>query len=105
MATANFLMKAGISRAGGFGFSLAGLLGLLRQPAFDGGFLLSGCAALMWFQLLSTQRLSTCYPLFVGLTYLLMTLGALYLFREELSAQKLAGLGAIVFGIALVARS
>ena len=105
MATPNFLMKAGISRAGGFGFSLGGLFGLLRQPAFDGGFLLSGFAALMWFRLLSTQRLSTCYPLFVGLTYLLMTLGALYLFREKLSAQKLAGLGAIVLGIALVARS
>jgi multidrug transporter EmrE-like cation transporter len=104
MAVANFLMKSGIGEAGGFALSLSGLLGLVRQGKFVAGFLLSGIAALMWFRILATQKLSTCYPLFVSLTYTLITVGAFYFFHEKMSLQKLAGLGAIVAGIVVVAR-
>ena len=104
MAVANVLMKNGIAAAGGFLPSLAALLRLLRQPMFVSGFLLSGVAALMWFRILATQKLSTCYPLFVGLTYSLLTLGAFYFLHEKISLQKLAGLAAIVAGITAVAR-
>jgi len=104
MAVANFLMKKGIMVAGGFAPSLGGVMKLAAQPAFVAGFLLSGIAALMWFQILSTQKLSTAYPLFVSLTYLLITLGAFYFLHEQISFQKLAGLVAIVAGITAVAR-
>ena len=104
MAAANFLMKSGISEAGGFALSVSDLLRLARQPRFVAGFLLSGIAALIWFRILATQKLSTCYPLFVGLTYSLITVGAFYFFHEKISVQKLAGLGAIVAGIVAVAR-
>ena len=104
MAVANLLMKTGITAAGGFTPSLAALLRLGQQPTFAYGFLLSGIAALMWFQILATQKLSTCYPLFVSLTYSLITLGAFYFFHERISWQKLGGLVAIVAGITAVAR-
>ena len=104
MAVANVLMKTGIARTGGFGPSLGALLNLLREPAFVGGFLLSGIAALMWFRILSTQKLSTCYPLFVSLTYTLITVGAFYFLHEKISTQKLIGLLIIVAGITTVAR-
>ena len=104
MAVANVLMTNGIAQAGGFTPSIAALFSLLRQPAFVGGFLLSGIAALMWFRILATQKLSTCYPLFVSLTYALITIGAFYLLHEKISAQKLFGLLIIIIGITTVAR-
>jgi small multidrug resistance pump len=104
MALANLLMKNGITAAGGFAPSLAGLRGLAQQLQFVCGFLLSGVAALMWFRILATQKLSTCYPLFVSLTYSLITLAAFYFLHERISLQKLAGLVAIIVGITAVAR-
>ena len=104
MAVANVLMKNGIAQAGGFSPSLAAAKALLRQPMFVGGFLLTGVAALMWFRILATQKLSTCYPLFVSLTYSLITIGAFYFLHEKVSLQKLVGLVIIVVGITTVAR-
>ena len=104
MAVANLLMKTGITAAGGFAPSLSALLQLAKQPAFVFGFLLTGIAALMWFRILATQKLSTCYPLFVSLTYSLITLAAFYFLHEKISVQKLAGLAAIIVGITAVAR-
>jgi multidrug transporter EmrE-like cation transporter len=104
MAVANVLMKNGIAHAGGFTPSVAAVFSLLRQPRFVAGFLLTGVAALMWFRILATQKLSTCYPLFVSLTYTLITIGAFYFLHERISAQKLLGLVIIVFGITTVAR-
>jgi multidrug transporter EmrE-like cation transporter len=103
MAGANILMKTGIAHAG-FTPSLAALLNLLRQPSFVCGFLLTGVAALVWFRILATQKLSTCYPLFVSLTYTLITVGAFYFLHEKISTQKLIGLLIIVAGITTVAR-
>jgi multidrug transporter EmrE-like cation transporter len=104
MALANLLMKTGITAAGGFNPSLWSLIRLCRQPAFASGFVLSGIAALMWFRILATQKLSTCYPLFVSLTYSLITLAAFYFLHEKISVQKMVGLVAIVAGITAVAR-
>jgi drug/metabolite transporter (DMT)-like permease len=90
--------------AGGFTPSAAGVFQALRQPALIVGVLLAGFSALMWFRILSTQKLSTVYPLFVSLTYTLITLGAVYFLHEKLSTQKLIGLVVIIVGITTVAR-
>jgi multidrug transporter EmrE-like cation transporter len=103
-AMANILMKKGISQAGNFVPAVSGLFRLARQPAFLGGFLLVGISGLMWFRVLATQKLSTCYPLFVSITYFLITLGAFYFLHEKISIQKIAGLVVIVLGIVAVAR-
>ena len=104
MAVANLLIKNGIAQAGGFTPSLSALLQLLRQPALVAGVLLAGIAGLLWFRILATQKLSTCYPLFVSLTYALITIGAFYFLHEKISIQKLIGLVVIIIGIATVAR-
>lgn len=104
MAAANLLMKRGIAQARHFVLSASGLLQLAAQPAFLAGIFLSGVAAVLWFRVLSTQKLSTCYPIFVSVTYALVTVGAFYFFQERISVQKMAGLGAIVLGIVVVAR-
>lgn len=104
MAVANLLIKHGIEQAGGFTPSITALLHLLRQPALLAGMALTGFSALMWFRILATQRLSTCYPLFVSLTYSFITVGAAYFLHEKMSTQKLVGLLVIVVGITTVAR-
>jgi len=106
---ANLMLREGVVRAGGFSLSVDSLAkemaNLLRQPLFDGGMLLYGLASLIWFRVLSTEDLSSSYPLLVSLTFLLVTLGAVLLFREPLSVRKLIGLGVILAGILLVARA
>jgi drug/metabolite transporter (DMT)-like permease len=104
MAVANLFIKHGIVQAGGFVLSVAGLLHLLRQPILLAGCSLTGIAAVLWFRILATQKLSTCYPLFVSLTYSLITIGAVYFLHERMSVQKVLGLAVIVAGIAAVAR-
>jgi len=104
-ALANLLIKKGIVQTGGgFTPSLWALLQLLRQPALVAGLLLIGIAGLLWFRVLATQKLSTCYPLFVSLTYTLITIGAFYFLHEKISIQKLVGLVVIIIGITTVAR-
>ena len=105
MAGANLLMKAGISKAGGFDSSIRALVQLCREPVFLVGFAIAGFASLMWFRILATQKLSTCYPLFVSLTYSLITVAAFYFLHERISLQKVAGLAAIIVGITAVARA
>ena len=76
-----------------------------QQPLFVIGVLLYGFAALVWFRVLSTEDLSSSYPLLISLTFVLVTLGAVVLFREHLNTQKLVGLAVILTGVVLVARS
>jgi drug/metabolite transporter (DMT)-like permease len=104
MSVANLLIKHGIDEAGGFTPSMVALFQVLRQPAALAGVLLTGLSALLWFRILATQKLSTCYPLFVSLTYSLITVGAFYFLHEKMSVQKLVGLAVIIVGIATVAR-
>jgi multidrug transporter EmrE-like cation transporter len=104
VAVANLLIKHGIEQAGGFAPSVSALFQVLRQPAALAGMLLAALSTLMWLRVLATQKLSTCYPLFVSLTYFLITVGALYFLHEKMSTQKMVGLLVIVVGITTVAR-
>jgi multidrug transporter EmrE-like cation transporter len=104
MAVANVLLKTGVAQAGGIQPSIDTLLRLARQPSFLAGFFLTGAGSLAWLYILSTQKLSTCYPLFVSITYALITLGAVYFLHERVSVQKVVGLVIIIAGITTVAR-
>jgi multidrug transporter EmrE-like cation transporter len=105
----NLMLRDGVIRAGGFGLSLRtlvnDLLRLARQPLFVAGLVLYATAALVWFRVISTEDLSSSYPLLVSLTFVLVTLGATVFFREPVSWQKVLGLGVILAGIVLVARA
>jgi multidrug transporter EmrE-like cation transporter len=103
-ALANLSIKIGVSRTVVSEPIMRALLQLIWQPAFVVGMLLMGIAGLMWFRVLATQRLSTCYPLFVSLTYFLITIASFYFLHEQISAQKFAGLITIIVGITIVAR-
>ena len=105
----NLMLREGVTRVGGFGLSprtlVSDLLRLARQPLFVAGLVLYAMAALVWFRVIATENLNSSYPVLVGLTFVLVTLGATVLFREPASWQKVLGLGVILAGIVLVARA
>ena len=104
----NLMIRAGVDQAGGFPARMsevpAALLRLAQQPVFDIGFIFYGLTALIWFRVVASEPLSSAYPLLVSLTFLLVTLGAVLLFHETLTWQKIVGLAVILFGIFLIGR-
>ena len=108
VVASNLMLRAGVMRAGGFSLSLeklfSDLLALVREPLVVVALVVFGVAALLWFRVISTEHLSTAYPLLVGLSFVLITLGAVVLFHEPIHWQKVLGIGIILAGIVLVAR-
>ena len=105
----NLLLRSGLIRAGGFGGSSGSLFGqllkLAMEPRFVSGFCLYGISALVWFAVISVEDLSTCYPVLVSLTFVLVTLGAVVFFGERISVPKLIGIAVILAGVIVVSRS
>ena len=107
-SAANLLMRAGVTGMGGVSLPLGRFLGdlleLARQPLFMIGLLLYGTATLVWFVVISTEHLSSAYPVLVTVSFALVTLGAIVFFQESFSWQKGIGLVLLVGGIVLMAR-
>lgn len=105
-ASGNLLIRVGVDHVGEFRLTLRELPNSLRrlaaQPMFGIGFILNAIAALVWFRVVSTETLSTAFPLTVSLAFVFVTLGALVLFRESISVRKFAGLAVIAVGVFLV---
>ena len=103
-STANLLFRAAMNDTSNLSFSL--IIGrLLHSPPFYIGWALYGLAAGMWFWVLKTEPLSSSYPILMGLTFIIVSTGAVILFGEKMSFMKIAGMAAILFGMALVSRS
>jgi multidrug transporter EmrE-like cation transporter len=106
---ANLMMRYGLVRCGGFVLRDGGVAGLvvrlLGQPFFLLGFLCYGMAALVWFKVLSIAEVSSSYPMLVGLTFVLVTVGAILLFNESVSVLKVTGILVVLAGIILIARA
>lgn len=106
--TGNLLLRTGLLKAGGISLSgriVGQLAALARQPLFVTGFALYALATLVWFAVISSEDLSTAYPILASLTFALVTGGAILLFHERVTAQKLIGIGIILAGVIIVARA
>jgi multidrug transporter EmrE-like cation transporter len=105
----NLLLRSSVLAAGGFSLSsghpLSQLLKFAYDPKFVCGFFLYGLATLLWFSVISMENLSTCYPMLVSITFVLVTFGSVFFFGEHVSAWKLMGMGVILAGIVAVARA
>jgi multidrug transporter EmrE-like cation transporter len=103
---ANLLLRAGIDQAGGFKPDgpvavVYGFGRLLLEPLFAVGFILYFLAALVWFRVVGYEPLSTAYPVMVGFVFVMVSLGAIIVFREPVSVRKAIGLAVILVGIAI----
>lgn len=86
----------------------AGLLGLVMaiftSPLLLAGLLLYGIGALAWIAVLSRLNLSVAYP-FLALNFVLIALVSHFFLGEEIPVLRWIGIGCIVVGILVVARS
>ena len=107
-ATAQLLLKAGTNRIGEFAFALDNLwpVGsrLATSPHIIGGLACYVVSVVVWILALSRVPVSVAYPM-LSIGYIVNALAAWWLFGESLAAQKLVGIGFIVVGVWLVARS
>jgi multidrug transporter EmrE-like cation transporter len=107
---ANLLLRAGLDRAGGFSpdgpiAAFQEFVRLFAEPRFATGFTLYFLAALVWFRVIGHEPLSTAYPVMVGLTFVMVSIGAILIFREPMPVRKAAGLAVILAGIAIASTS
>ena len=107
-AAAQLLLKAGTNRIGEFAFTLANLvpvgLKVAASPFVLGGLACYAVSVVVWIMALSRVPVSIAYPM-LSIGYIVNAFAAWILFGESLTAQKLVGIGFIVVGVWLVARS
>ena len=107
-AGAQLLLKAGTNRVGEFAFSADNIVPVGLKLATSAP-ILAGMACyvmslVVWILALSRVPVSVAYPM-LSVGYIVNALGAWLLFGESLTAQKLVGIGFIIVGVWLVARS
>ena len=107
-AGAQLLLKAGTNRIGEIAFSLDNLVPIgariASSPPILAGLACYVVSVGVWILALSRVPVSIAYPM-LSLGYIVNALAAWWLFGESLTAQKLVGIGFIVVGVYLVARS
>jgi len=107
-AAAQLLLKAGTNSVGRFEFAASNLLPvglrLATEPHIAAGI---GCyvvSVVVWILALSRVEVSIAYPM-LSIGYAVNALAAYYLLGEAVTPMRLLGIGIIVLGVFLVARS
>ncbi|MEX3946692.1 SMR family transporter [Paraburkholderia sp. EG287B] len=107
-ACAQLLLKAGVNAVGHFEFSRANILPigvkLATQVPILGGLTCYVFSVVVWIVGLSRVDVSIAYPM-LSLGYVVNAFAAWYLFGEVLSVQRLVGIGIILIGVFVLARS
>ena len=105
---AQLLLKAGTNAVGPFAFSGENVwpIGwqLATQPLILGGILSYALSLIVWILALSRVEVSVAYPM-VSIGYVLTAIVAWQLLGESVSTMRFAGIGVIVVGVVMVARS
>ena len=107
-AGAQLLLKAGTNAVGAFAFSAANVLPvgfrLATEPHILGGLACYVVSVVVWIMALSRVEVSIAYPM-LSIGYVVNAIAAWYLFGEAVGALRLTGIGFIIVGVVLVARS
>lgn len=107
-AGAQLLLKAGTNAFPMLDLDRTRLLAsgfrIATEPHIVGGLACYVLSVAIWIAALSRVPVSVAYPM-LSIGYIVNAIAAWMLFGESLSAQKLVGIGVIVVGVWLVARS
>lgn len=103
-AFGQLVLKVGMAKNGEINLAISPLLYALTNPFILGGLFLYGMSLLIWLVVLSREDLSFVYPM-VAFSYLLTTILAKFVLKEEVSILRWFGLSLILVGIIFVARS
>lgn len=107
--TANILLKRGVTKVGGFALSKESFVSDILKAAFNpfifGGLILYGFSFVIWLRVLTISDLSRAYPIFVTFVFILTTIGSFIFLKESVSFMRVVGIGILIVGIFVVARS
>ena len=107
-AAAQLFLKSGTNAVGHFDFHLDNLvpigMKIALNPYILGGLTCYVVSVVIWIMALSRVPVSVAYPM-LSIGYVVNAVLAYYLFGEAITAQKLVGIGFIIVGVWLVARS
>ncbi|MFN7087560.1 MAG: SMR family transporter [Burkholderiales bacterium] len=107
-AAAQLLLKAGTNAVGAFEFSRENVLPvgwkLASEPHIVTGLACYVVSVVVWIMALSRVEVSVAYPM-LSIGYVVNAIAAWYLFGEAVTTMRLAGIGFIIVGVFLVARS
>ena len=107
-ALAQLLLKAGTNAVGTFEFSAANVwpVGwkLATQPYILGGLACYVISVVVWIMALSRVEVSIAYPM-LSVGYVLNAVAAWYLLGEAVTPMRLVGIGVIILGVFIIARS
>jgi multidrug transporter EmrE-like cation transporter len=107
-AGAQLLLKAGTNAVGPFEFTAANAVPvgvrLALEPHIAGGIACYVVSVVVWILALSRVEVSIAYPM-LSIGYVINAIAAYFLFGEAVTATRLAGIGIIVLGVFVVARS
>ena len=107
-AVAQLLLKAGTNAVGRFEFSAANAVPvgvrLATEPHILGGIACYVVSVVVWILALSRVEVSIAYPM-LSIGYVLNALAAWYWLGEAVTPARLVGIGIIVVGVYVVARS
>lgn|GEM_PF-645931 len=105
-AAANLVLRKSLAQTANNGSDIQCLMKLLLFDAsFVVGILLYGMAMILWLKVVSMQPVGTAYPILVGLTFVMLLLGAVFFINEPLTFKKIAGTILIIAGITIVAQA
>lgn len=107
-AAAHLLLKAGTNAIGPFQFAMDSLIPVRLKCAFEphiaAGLVCHVLGLAVWVLALSRVEVSIAYPM-LSIGYGLNAIAARYLFGEAVGMMRLAGIGVIIIGVYVVARS
>ena len=107
-AAAQLLLKAGTNAVGRFEFAAANIVPigwrLATEPHIMGGMACSVLSLAVWIVGLSRVPVSVAYPM-LSIGYVVNVLAAWWLFGESITLTKIAGIGFIIIGVWLIART
>lgn len=106
-AIAQLLLKAGagaVGPIGGLGALRDSAFTLMFHPAIIGGLFCYAISVVVWIVALSRVDVSVAYPM-LSVGYVVNAVLAMWLFGEAVTLQRWLGIGVILIGVTIVARS
>ena len=107
-AVAQLLLKAGTNAVGHFAFERGNILPvgwqLAAEPHIVAGLVCYVVSVVVWILALSRVEVSIAYPM-LSIGYVVNAMAAWYLFGEVVTPMRLLGIGIIILGVFIVARS
>ena len=107
-AVAQLLLKAGSGALSDIELKPANALAIASRVAFNwpiiAGLACYAISVVVWILALARVEVSVAYPM-LSIGYVVNAVAAWYLFNEGLGPMRVAGIGVIIIGVWLVARS